>query len=80
MEDTNIRVLSNMLSDLSSCTQEASKQLSRISHNTEKEGNITEYINEYMMNIVRSYNSIAKEYKRLCEENNYEPFWIDEMK
>lgn len=80
MENTNIRTLSNILSDLNSCTQEASKQLSRISHKAEKDGNMAEYINEYMMNVVRSYNSIAKEYRRLCEENKYEPFWIDEMK
>ena len=77
-DKTNIVALSNMLSDLSAYAQQASKQLTRLTNQSTR--NIAEFINEDMMNIVRDYNYIAKEYKRLCEEHNYEPFWLNEMK
>lgn len=77
-DNMDIRALSNMLSDLSSYAQKISKQLAHL--NDQSVENIIEFINEDMMNIVRDYNHIANEYKRLCEEHNYEPFWLNEIK
>lgn len=73
-----VKVLSNMTADLDSRCADAHKIISCLSSGSAK--NNAEAMNEYIRAIVTGYNIIKKNYIKLCEEEGYEPWWIDEMK